>query len=140
MSTSSPLRIYTCTAHYTRANRPYLVDLLRPLLNERTLEQNRVIYGPVVDHYVLADSFDHADWAILPMAWNYYHRSGQLRQALDFIERAQRARKPVLTWVTGDFGAHVPGPERVGPWRSGLPEPRSGRSPWHSGLHPRSAC
>jgi hypothetical protein len=102
------IRIFTDTAHYTPALRPYLADILRPLINQRTLEQNRSVYGSVVDQYLLVDDISQADWAVLPFAWNYYHKSNLTPQALEFIVRARGAGKPVLTWVTGDFGARVP--------------------------------
>ncbi len=102
------IQIYTDTAHYTPALRPYLADILRPLINQRTLEQNRSVYGSVVDQYLLVDDISQADWAVLPYGWNYYHKSRLIPQALEFVARAQDAGKPVLTWITGDFGARVP--------------------------------
>jgi Exostosin family len=104
----SVIRIYTDSPQYSKEHRSYLADLLRPLINRRTIEQNRAIYGAVVDQYILVDSIDKADWAVLPLAWNYYHYFGKIPQALAFIEQARKAGKPVLTWVLGDYGARVP--------------------------------
>jgi hypothetical protein len=102
------IRIYTDPTHYTRQYRPYLADLLRPFINQRTTEQNRAIYGTVVDHYSLIPLPAEADWAVLPLAWNYYHHTRRISQAREFIARAREHGKPVLTWVSGDFGARIP--------------------------------
>ena len=128
----NPYKIFTDLTQYTKERRPYLADLLRPLINDRTLAQNRTIYGAVVDQYTLVTDPGRADWAVLPLAWNYYHKTGQLGQALAFVEQAKQAGKPVLTWVSGDFGARVPVRDvwvigaagyrsRAGPRRLGMP-------------------
>jgi hypothetical protein len=103
-----PYKIFTDVNQYSQDRRPFLADLLRPFINLRNYEQNHSIYGKVVDRFQLIDELEQADCAVLPLAWNFYHSSGCIPLATKFIEVAQQAKKPVLTWVTGDFGARVP--------------------------------
>lgn len=105
------IRLYTDLSQYQRSHRGNLADILRPLINTRNVEQNRVIYGSIVDQYALVDQVAQADWAVLLYNWNYYHQSKRLGEAHQFIRQAQMAGKPVLTWVGGDFGARVPEPQ-----------------------------
>jgi hypothetical protein len=111
MRPNIPITLFTDLPQYQQTQRVDLADLLRPLINSRSLEQNRAIYGCMVDQYALSDQLEQADWAVLLYHWNYYHQSHQLGTAQRFIQKAHEAGKPVLTWVGGDFGARVLDPE-----------------------------
>ncbi len=51
---------------------------------------------------------EDADFAILPMAWNYYVKTKQERLAIDFVKECASLNKKVIAFNAGDFGIRIP--------------------------------
>lgn len=105
-----PVKLFSDRSHYRRTDRMHLADILRPFWKDAPFseEARQAMYGISSDELTLADGMDQADLAVLPMTWNHYLGRGLVNQARQFIERARRASKPVLSYVGGDEGVPIP--------------------------------
>jgi len=107
---NSPIRLFSDRSHYARPNRDQLADILRPYWKDAPFseEQRRQMYGLSAQDFQLVDDLPEADFAVLPMTWNYYFRRRELPRARHFIGAARRATRPILSYVSGDEGVTVP--------------------------------
>ena len=104
------IRLYSDRSHYAREHRGELSDLLRPYWKDMAFSdaQRRQMYGVGDEDFFLVDNLSEADLAVLPMTWNFYVQRGELGRAGRFIEAARHARRPILSYVSGDEGVKVP--------------------------------
>jgi hypothetical protein len=102
------MKIYFDPRPYRKEQRPFLADILRPYINNRSLEENISIYGAQITQYEVVSEAQTADLHVLTMTWDYYFQNNQLSEAEAFIERAQSMNKPVLIWQNSDFSVRFP--------------------------------
>jgi len=62
------------------------------------------MYGEFVNRYEISSTLVNCDFAVLPMAWEYYYITGKKNDAIDFISECREAGKKVFTITMGDFG------------------------------------
>lgn len=104
------LTLYYPEVHYDATYRGLVFPLLKPFLKwDGFSDDDRIrLYGVSQMDYILTDSLEKADLAILPMAWNYYVEQDRLHMAYDFISRCERLQIKVLVLNAGDFGLKIP--------------------------------
>lgn len=106
-----PITLYTEPAHYDASRRDDLIDLLKPFWGkspDSTDEKRIAKYGISVQDFRFVENIEDSEMAVLPMSWNYYLLQKKRSLATDFIIKAQRAGKKVLSYTSGDFGVHIP--------------------------------
>jgi Exostosin family len=83
--------------------------LLKPFY---TKEGIRKITGEIPFDGLISftESEEECNLMILPMSWNYYKEHGHYRKVVDIINNST---KPVLSFVTGDYGVQVPSIKNV---------------------------
>jgi hypothetical protein len=103
-------KLFSERSHYQPENRAQLADLLRPFWKDEPFsdEQRLQMYGLSIRDFCLAERIEQADIAVLPMTWNHYLARRQVPLALDFIQAARRADRPIISYVSGDEGVTVP--------------------------------
>ena len=105
------MKLYTQINHYDPAWRKELFPLLKPYIGKpQTYTSKECVaqYGFELHTFQLVPEEDeNATW-VLPMSWNYYRLTGQLKLAGDFIEKAARQSITVISFTSGDFGVKVP--------------------------------
>lgn len=94
---STITNIFSAPDRYNRENMQELADILRPIFNSRTQDQGFRNYDPVVDCVKLVDQVVDADWIVMPMTWNHYHRTRQIDRAVAFINEFQNTGTPIRT-------------------------------------------
>ncbi|MCB9276515.1 MAG: hypothetical protein H6564_20950 [Lewinellaceae bacterium] len=104
-------KVFTAPVQYDPKSRGQLIDILKPFFGKGggfTDAQRIAQYG-LSEHDIqfTADLYT-ADFAILPMSWNYYHQYEKRALANEFVQKAARAGKKVLSWTSGDFGVRIP--------------------------------
>ncbi|MEY8848356.1 hypothetical protein AB9K26_06055 [Psychroserpens sp. XS_ASV72] len=55
----------------------------------------------------LVDQIEDADILILPMSWDYYVNEGKVNVAQEFILNMAETHKPVVIFMSGDFGVKM---------------------------------
>ncbi len=87
-----------------------MFPLLKPFLKAEgfTDAQRLVSYGVSEKDFQLTEHLEEADWAILPMAWNYYVKTKQESLVVAFIKECVALNKKVIAFNAGDFGIRIP--------------------------------
>ncbi len=103
------MKLYYPKSHYNTSYRSELFPLLKPFIKEAafTDEQRIAIYGVSAKDFEIADTFHGADVCILPMSWNYYMQTHQLKQASEFITESKTQQKIVWSFISGDHGLKI---------------------------------
>jgi len=109
------IKIYFPKNLYDSRFRSDLFPLLKPFLKKGAFTDTERIamYDVSEKDFILVDTIQEADWAILPMAWNYYKKYKRISKVLDFIKLAKKESKKVLSFTNGDFGIDIPEIENV---------------------------
>ena len=102
------MKLFTDSTHYSRERRPHLADILKPHFTQASPEDAEREYGPFTRQHPLCESIKESELCVLPMTWNYYYEAREMSRALEFIESARAAGRPVVSWNAGDFGVRVP--------------------------------
>lgn len=97
------MKVYFALSHYREDKRSHLADILRPMINTRSLAEKIGIYGPQITQYEAVSNPMDADLHVLTMNWSYYFETGQLDKARSFIEQARRMGKSLSIWQSWDF-------------------------------------
>ena len=85
------LNIYTQIPDLATINRKYLVDILKPIFPEKRLAK----YGLSNEYIKIVDMPNRADYFLLPFSWNYYISYDNLKEALDYINKAKSFGKNI---------------------------------------------
>jgi hypothetical protein len=104
------MKIYYPSQHYNSNYRRQVFPLLKAFIKQDgyTDVQRQSDYGVTEREFVVVDTIDQADFAILTMSWNYYSITNQMVLAYSFIEKANKAGKRIWTINNGDFGIKLP--------------------------------
>ncbi len=100
-------KFYTYRNHYPGASsRGYLSHFLRPFFKDKPVSKDELLatYGDYVNFYESVNTVSECDFAILPMAIEYYMLNNKRDLMLSFIDAAKKAGKKVITETHGDFG------------------------------------
>ena len=98
------LNIYTQIPDLATINRKYLVDILKPIFPEKRLAK----YGLSNEYIKIVDMPNRADYFLLPFSWNYYISYDNLKEALDYINKAKSFGKNIIIFFTGDYYYSMP--------------------------------
>lgn len=99
-------KVYTDLTHYDKKYRGLLFELLKPYAKEVTVssEELRGLYGGFVDDYEITDNISECNFAVLPMAWEYYYITGKKKLLSSYLEKVTSSGKKIFTQTCGDFG------------------------------------
>ena len=98
------LNIYIHNPIIDSSNRPFLVDILKPVLPQIRLSK----YGLDINYLTIVESPENADYFLLPFIWDYYLRNKIISQAISLIKISSQLNKRILIWVTGDNYCQLP--------------------------------
>ena len=77
--------VYTDQSHFDPSFKGYVFEILKAnFFNTVSAEEKLSKFGPFVNLYNYTNNIDEADFAMLPMAWNYYVDHGKTKLAEDF--------------------------------------------------------
>lgn len=109
------MKLYYPKSHYDKTHRGLVFPLLKPFIKGEDYSDNERIasYGVSEKDFVFTDVLNDADHVILPMAWNYYLQTGQIKKATDFVKQCAALNKKVITFNAGDFGVKIPYSENL---------------------------
>ncbi|MBR9758580.1 MAG: exostosin family protein [Algicola sp.] len=104
------MKLYYPQDHYNAAHRGEVFPLLKPFLKaEGFTDAERIkLYGVSQQDYTFVNTIQEAEVVILPMSWNYYTKTHQLKKAKAFIENAAQLNKKVWIAMLGDSGLPIP--------------------------------
>ncbi len=99
-------KVYSDLNHYDKKHRGYLFELLKPYVKDTPVshEELEELYGRFVNDYEITNNIDESDFAVLPMAWEYYYITRQKKLLLAYIENIISSGKEIFTQTCGDFG------------------------------------
>jgi len=80
------------------------IDIIKPFVKNPDRKTGE---GPAAG-FELSDNMMNSDWVVLPLSWNYYHKTRQIAHAISVVRQAEQAGKQVLSWTSGDFGVRIP--------------------------------
>lgn len=103
------MKLYYSASHYNPSQRRELFPLLKAFIKNKDFTdlERQSLYGVSERDFVMVESMNDAQIAILPMSWNYYTQSSQLDLAYEFIDEAKAKDKIVWSINTGDFGVKL---------------------------------
>lgn len=105
------IKLYTDELLFISQKRSGLIDILKPFLGKDTSysdDQRIKEYGISEKVIIIVKSIQECDLVVLPMSWSYYHLKNQLEIAINFVNNGIKNKKPVLSWINGDFGVDIP--------------------------------
>ena len=102
------LKVYAERTHYEDRDRKSLNDILKAHWNDATLKERRATYGTFVDCFTVVERPEEADVHLLTMKWQHYVNQGIVTKAIEAVEIARRARRPIAVFSGGDFEANFP--------------------------------
>ncbi len=105
------IKLFTEPSHYSTSHRRELIDLLKPFIEKKagySAIQRQEEYGLLENDFIFSNCLEKSDLAVLPMSWNYYRVNGLIKNAIEFVKKANKHEKKVVSWVSGDFGVDVP--------------------------------
>jgi len=99
-------KVYTELNHYNKNHRGFLFELLRPYVKDASVshEELEELYGSFVNKYELTNNLNESDFAVLPMAWEYYYITNQRRLLAAYVANIISYGKEIFTQTCGDFG------------------------------------
>ncbi|MDZ4758279.1 MAG: exostosin family protein [Bacteroidota bacterium] len=104
MGNKKPI-VYIDKSHFDTVFKAYVFDILKAnFFNTHSPEERLAKFGPFVNLYTYTDNIDEADFAMLPMAWNYYIDHHKKKLAEDFINYCKSKNKKVISYLAYDFG------------------------------------
>jgi hypothetical protein len=114
MTAASPnaLRVYLDRAAYDPSDRPNLNDIPKELW--KAARGAGSVPG-ITDSFCEVSLLKSADFALLPMKWNYYVDRGRETHLVRLCEEARQWDKKVAVISAGDFGARLPVVDPVRP-------------------------
>jgi hypothetical protein len=97
-----------------------LFSLLKPFLKSKPIsDKTRIeLYGVTQSDYAITDQANEADVIIVPMSWNYYWKKNLINEVVDFIKSVEHLKKPVWSFVIGDFGVKTPNLDHLTVYRT----------------------
>ena len=84
--------------------RHFLAEWIKPIFPKK----RHSLYGLKYDDLILSKSPDESDILIIPLTWNYYFEIGELNKVLNLLKLYYSFRKPIFTWVHGDYTYRIP--------------------------------
>jgi hypothetical protein len=93
------MRLYYPKHLYNATARWHIFPLLKTLLKEKKATYKQ---------FTLKETEEEADAIVLPMSWNYYHRSKLTDKVMHFYLNSNFDKTRILSFVFGDFGVKVP--------------------------------
>ena len=102
------MKIFAEKSHYKEEDRKYLIEVLRPVWNDKPIEEKINIYGEWVSRYTFSENIEEADICFLPMTWDYYEKFGLVNLAKKAVAEAQRHNKPIILFIRHDFIPKLP--------------------------------
>jgi len=116
------------------SDRHHIFPLLKPFFKgERFTDRERKeLYGISEKEIDVVHDIDQADYAILPMSWNFYRNQNKVSHAESLVIEASKNKLKTLSFTNGDFGVKIPSIKNLYVFRSG--GDRSKLSKTHVGL------
>ncbi len=97
--------VYTDQSHFDPSFKGYVFEILKAnFFNTVSAEEKLSKFGPFVNLYNYTNNIDEADFAMLPMAWNYYVDHGKTKLAEDFINYCKSKNKKIVSYLAYDYG------------------------------------
>ena len=102
------MKLYTDLALLDQDNRAQMPDVLKQLINHRSLAENISVYGEQVAQYQLVNTMEAADLCVLPMNLLFFIRHKKLNAAKQFTRKSNALNKPLAVWTGGgDYGVRI---------------------------------
>lgn len=115
------MNIYYPKTHYNKSFRSETFPLLRAFIKGEgfTDAQRMAMYGVSENDFSMVCDIKEAHVCILPMSWNYYVSTRQIKLAEAYISQAKKANKQVWAFVSGDHSVKHPDYNHVFVFRLG---------------------
>ncbi len=98
------VKLYTEIPNDQNHTKGEWIDIIKPFAKNPQLITGD---GPAAG-FIRTDNISDSDWVVLPLSWNYYHKSRQIEHAVALVRKAENAGKQVISWTSGDFGVKIP--------------------------------
>lgn len=109
MKTNNPIKIYSDGHQIDRSqNEGSINDLSIAFWNDLTPKERERKYGVRAEGFSLCSSLSDSDYYLLPMIWGFYVNNNLINLAIDDVEKAKKANKPVIIFNQGDNPAKLP--------------------------------
>ncbi len=97
--------VYIDQSHFDKKFKDYVFEILKAnFFNELSPEQRLSKFGDYIQLFEYTNNIEEADFAMLPMAWNYYIENNKTKLAEDFIKFCTINNKKVATYIAYDYG------------------------------------
>lgn len=104
MSHQKPI-VYIDQSHFDLSFKGYIFDILKAnFFNNLAANERTEKFGSYVNLYTYTDNLEEADFAMLPMAWNYYIENKKTKLAEEFISYCKSNNRPVVSYIAYDYG------------------------------------
>lgn len=104
MSHQKPI-VYIDQSHFNASFKGYFFEILNAnFFNTLSPEERLAKFGDYVDLYTYTNNIDEADFAMLPMAWNYYVENNKTKLAEEFIGFCKSKNKNIASYIAYDYG------------------------------------
>lgn len=91
-------------------HRRHMYPLLKPFEKENPLTKEELfeMYSCTPNMISKVATPEEAQVLIVPMSWNFYTDRGSLNEIKKLLKSVTKHKKPILSFLTGDFGVVVP--------------------------------
>ncbi len=104
LSIKKPI-VYIDKSHFDFSFNQYVFEILKAnFFNDLTIEERQTKHFDLVNIYTFTDKIEEADFAMLPMAWNYYIENNKVNLAQEFINYCKSKNKKIATYIAYDYG------------------------------------
>jgi len=107
-------RLYIIPEAYNDMYRSELIDILKPFWGKGSKYddlQRQATYGISAEEVEFVGDVEDADYAVLPLSWNYYYEQNKKKKALECVRNAFQKGKTTISFTSGDFGIKIPSQE-----------------------------
>ncbi len=102
------MKIFADKSHCKEENRKYLIEILRPVWNKKSIKEKIDIYGEWITRYTFTEHIKDADVCFLPMKWDFYVENGLEDLAQKVVDETKKNNKPLILINTHDFTPKLP--------------------------------
>lgn len=109
MTLAAPIRVYSSWNELQRLNPEKSLNvLLKAFTNDLTQQEREIRFGSRASNFTLCSELTDADYYVLPMNWEFYESNKLINVAIENVEKANKANKPVIVFNSWDFPAKLP--------------------------------